>query len=127
MPRQIRRWTALAAFFVCCGTAASPPQKKKAPPASPLDLNVATVEQLEQLPGIGPATAKAIVRFREKSGPYRRVEDLLAIRGITKRKLEKLRPYVTVQAAPRASREPANQAAAKLRERSPGFHSAFSR
>jgi len=48
------------------------------------------------LPGIGPTTAKAIVRFREKSGPFRRVEDLLAIRGITKRKLEKLRPYLTV-------------------------------
>ena len=122
MPRQIRRWAAIAAFFVCCGTAASPPQKKKAPPASPLDLNVATVEQLEQLPGIGPATAKAIVQFREKSGPYRRVEDLLAIRGITKRKLEKLRPYVTVQAAPKGGPAPANKPAEKLRERSPGLH-----
>ncbi len=72
---------------------------KKQPPGKPLDLNTATVEQLQQLPGIGPTTAKAIVRFREKSGPFRRVEDLLAIRGITKRKLEKLRPYVTVEPA----------------------------
>ncbi len=69
---------------------------KKKPPAHPIDLNSATVEQLQELPGIGPGTAKAIVRFREKSGPFQRVEDLLAIRGITKKRLEKLRPYVTV-------------------------------
>lgn len=67
----------------------------------PLDLNTATAEQLEKLPGIGPTTAKAIVRFREKSGPFRRVEDLLAIRGITKKKLEKIRPLVTVKEAPK--------------------------
>lgn len=69
---------------------------KKKPPSHPIDLNSATVEQLQELPGIGPGTAKAIVRFREKSGPFQRVEDLLAIRGITKKRLEKLRPYVTV-------------------------------
>jgi competence ComEA-like helix-hairpin-helix protein len=68
----------------------------KQPPVKPLDLNSATVEQLEQLPGVGPRTAQEIVKFREKSGPFRRVEDLLAIRGITKRRLEKLRPYVIV-------------------------------
>ena len=71
--------------------------KKKKLPTRTLDLNCATVEELQQLPGIGPTTAKAIVRFREKSGPFRRVEDLLAVRGITKRKLEQLRPYVFVQ------------------------------
>jgi competence protein ComEA len=70
----------------------------KQPPAKPLDLNTATIEQLEQLPGVGPTTAKAIVQFREKSGPFHRVEDLLAIRGITKKRLEKLRPYVIVVA-----------------------------
>ena len=70
---------------------------KKTPPAKPLDVNTATVEELQRLPEIGPTTAKAIVRFREKSGPFRRVEDLLAVRGITRRRLEKLRPYITVQ------------------------------
>jgi competence ComEA-like helix-hairpin-helix protein len=72
--------------------------QKKQPSAQPLDLNQATVEQLQQLPNVGPSTARAIVRFREKSGPFRRVEDLLAIRGITKKRLEKIRPYVTVGA-----------------------------
>jgi len=75
----------------------SPPAYcKKIPPAAPLDLNSATASQLQQLPGIGPTAAQAIVRFREKSGPFRRVEDLLAIRGISPQKLARLRPYVMV-------------------------------
>lgn len=69
---------------------------KKIPPAAPLDLNSATAAQLQQLPGIGSTAAQAIVRFREKSGPFRRVEDLLAIRGFSPQKLARLRPYVTV-------------------------------
>ncbi|MGO9641055.1 MAG: ComEA family DNA-binding protein [Candidatus Acidiferrales bacterium] len=72
----------------------------KQPPEKPIDLNTATAEQLEQLPGIGPKIAEAIVAFREKSGPFRRVEDLLAIRGISKRKLNAIRPYVKVAPPP---------------------------
>lgn len=71
---------------------------KKHPPSKPVDLNTATVKELEQLPGIGPTTAKAIVQFRAKSGRIRRVEDLLAVRGISEGKLEKLRPYIAVGA-----------------------------
>ena len=87
--------------ILICGTLlclalASAALAKKTPPAHPIDLNAATVKELEQLPGIGPATAKAIVQFRTKSGRFRRVEDLLAVRGISVNKLEKLRPYVTV-------------------------------
>jgi competence ComEA-like helix-hairpin-helix protein len=75
---------------------------KKNPPATPLDLNTATAAQLEEVPGIGPTTAKAIVQFRRKSGPFERIEDLLAIRGISVRKLEQMRPYVTIsKPAPR--------------------------
>jgi competence protein ComEA len=71
-------------------------QHKKQPPAAPLDLNAATAQQLQALPGVGPAMAKSIVDFRKKSGPFRRVEDLLAIRGITNQRLEKIRPYVKI-------------------------------
>lgn len=85
----------LAVFFLGFSAGA-----KKLPPAEPLNLNSASVEQLQQVPGIGPGTAKAIVQFRVKSGPFRRVEDLLAIRGITHRKLAKLRPYLTVASPP---------------------------
>lgn len=92
-----RRFAILGAVvgLLFCVAAVTAGQTKK-PPAKPLDLNTATVEQLEQLPGIGPVTAEAIVRFRQKSGPFQRVEDLLAIRRISKSRLDKLRPYVTV-------------------------------
>ena len=69
---------------------------QKTLPSQPINLNTATIAQLETLPGIGPNTAKSIVDFRNHSGPFQHVEDLLAIKGISKSKLEKLRPYVTV-------------------------------
>jgi competence ComEA-like helix-hairpin-helix protein len=51
-------------------------------------------------PESGSKIAAAIVNFRRESGPFRRVEDLLAIEGISKGKLEPFRPYVTVVAPP---------------------------
>ena len=65
--------------------------------AGPLDLNRATVEELVELPGIGPVLAERIVAFREEHGPFRSVEDLLQVPGIGEATLEALRPYITVQ------------------------------
>ena len=65
-------------------------------PAGPLDLNAATAAQLEELPGIGPATAQAILDHRERSGPFRSVEELLEVRGIGEAKLAALRELVRV-------------------------------
>jgi competence ComEA-like helix-hairpin-helix protein len=73
---------------------------KKKPPDHPIDLNVANIKELEELPGVGPTTAQAIINFREKSGRIKRVEDLLVIRGISEAKLQKMRPYLTVGAPP---------------------------
>jgi competence protein ComEA len=90
-------------FFLLAYAAHSAAAAKKHPPAKPLNLNSATATQLEELPGVGPATAKAILEFRAKSGPFRRVEDLLSVHGISTKKLQNLRPYVTVSpAAPRS-------------------------
>src|ERR1700674_5051348 len=75
-------------------------QGKKTPPAKPIDLNAATIKELEELPGVGPVTAKRIIEARQKSGRFRRVEDLLAIRGISTKRLEVLRPYVTISLPP---------------------------
>jgi comEA protein len=75
----------------------------KNPPAHSIDLNTATAEQLQQVPGIGPSTAKAIVNFRRKSGPFQKIEDLLAIKGVSKARLEKMRPYLTVSRAAQTS------------------------
>ena len=85
----------ISTLLLSVGTLAGAPQKKT-PPAKPLDLNTATAEELQQLPGIGATLSKAIVHLREKSGPFRRVEDLLAVPHITRKTIEKIRPYVSV-------------------------------
>jgi competence protein ComEA len=64
--------------------------------AGPLDLNTATLDQLDELPGIGPATAKAIIDERETRGGIRSVDDLLDVRGIGPAKLDAIRDLVTV-------------------------------
>jgi competence protein ComEA len=61
-----------------------------------LDLNAATAEQLEELPGIGPSLAKAIVDHRTRHGRFRSVDDLLEVRGIGPAKLDGLRDLVRV-------------------------------
>jgi competence ComEA-like helix-hairpin-helix protein len=73
---------------------------QKQRPAKPIDLNVATIKELEELPGVGPVTAQRIIDARQKSGRFRRVEDLLAIRGMSAKRLEALRPYVVVSPPP---------------------------
>ena len=67
-------------------------------PASsgPVDLNAATPEQLDALPGVGPATAKAIVDYRTRRGRFRTVDGLLSVPGIGPAKLATLKPLVRV-------------------------------
>jgi competence protein ComEA len=62
----------------------------------PVDLNSATVEQLDALPGVGPATASAIVDDRERNGPFATVDDLDRVPGIGPAKLGAIRDLVTV-------------------------------
>jgi competence protein ComEA len=62
----------------------------------PINLNTATLEQLDALPGVGPATAQAILAFRDKEGRFDSVEALLDVRGIGDAKFEALRELVTV-------------------------------
>jgi len=69
---------------------------KKKPPDKPVNLNTATSEQLQQVPGIGPATAGKILQMRKTYGPFKSVDDLLAIRGLGAKRLEKMRKYLTV-------------------------------
>lgn len=59
----------------------------------PIDVNTATTTELEQLPGIGPSKAAEIVRMRERR-PFRRLVDLLRVRGIGRRTLARLAPFV---------------------------------
>ena len=61
-----------------------------------ININLASATELEQLPGVGPATAKAIVAYREKNGAFLRVEDLLKVRGIGPAKLSEILPRARV-------------------------------
>ncbi|HSC77681.1 MAG TPA: helix-hairpin-helix domain-containing protein [Candidatus Acidoferrales bacterium] len=72
--------------------------EEKKPTEPKVNINTATVEELAKLPGVGEVIAQRIVNHREKSGKFRKVEELLVIRGISKNKLDKLRPLITVEA-----------------------------
>ena len=62
-----------------------------------VNLNTATAEDLVRLKGIGEKTATAIVEYRDQNGPFRSVDELLQVKGIGKKKLEALRPFLTVE------------------------------
>ena len=74
----------------------APPAAADTTPAGPINLNSATADQLDVLPGVGPATAAAIVAHREQHGPFQTVEQLGDVRGIGPAKLDALRGLVTV-------------------------------
>ena len=97
MSLSARRSTVLAfaaalLALACAATAAT----TKKPPPVPVNINTANSEQLQTVPGIGPATAGKILQMRKSYGAFKSVDDLLAIRGIGKKRLEKMRKYLTV-------------------------------
>ena len=82
-------------FFWFCAITLGLAAKKK-PPAAPINLNTATSEELQQVPGIGPVTAEKILQMRKSYGAFKSVDDLRAVRGIGPKRLEKMRKYLTV-------------------------------
>ena len=70
----------------------SPAQTKPVAERSPrININRATVAELKSLPGVGEATAQRILAYRSKNPPFRRIEELLIIRGISRNRLEQIR------------------------------------
>ena len=72
------------------------PTPADAPTGSPIDINTASVAELDELPGIGPALAERIVALRSERGPFRSVDELELVEGISERTVEQLRPLVTL-------------------------------
>ena len=86
---------ALLALAVCI-TSVSAQEPRPGAAAAALNLNTATVAQLEALPGIGKSTAERIVEYRQKSGGFKKVEELMNVKGIGEKSFLKLRPQLTV-------------------------------
>jgi competence protein ComEA len=87
-----RSLTATLLGITLLGTALAAAQE----PSPKVDLNRASVEQLETLPQVGPVLAQRIVEFRSKQGPFRTVDDLLKVQGVGEKLLTKLRDRITV-------------------------------
>ena len=84
--------TAPAGGSVSAGGAAAQPGA----PAAPINLNTATLEQLDTLDGVGPGIAQRILDYRDQHGGFRRVEELAEVPGIGAKRLATLTPLVTV-------------------------------
>ena len=99
-------WAALCAVLVCLCATAPPVRQAEYPPwdgapyfdAGPhrVDVNTAPAAELETLPGIGEKKALAIVEYREANGPFRAVEELERVKGISERTVDGMRAYVRV-------------------------------
>ena len=93
-------------FLAICSAVAAVAGATKKPPLKPININTANSEELQQVPGIGPATAEKILQMRKSYGAFKSVDDLLSIKGLGKKRLEKMRKYLTVSKIP-ASKQPA--------------------
>lgn len=105
--------TLLAVALLVLGLSASAAWAQEATPLVPtasasaatlnVNLNTASAAQLEELPGIGAKTAQRIIEFRQKNGPFRKVEELMNVKGIGEKSFLKLKPYLSV-GAPKAEK-----------------------
>ncbi len=69
---------------------------EKQPKPSLLNINIATVIELQTLPSIGPQMAKRIVQHRKENGDFKTIEDLTEVKGIGEKTLDKIKPYIGV-------------------------------
>jgi competence protein ComEA len=78
---------------------AGPPRtdRKQQLTTGSINLNTASVQELMRLPGIGEVYARRLVAYRQEHGPFKSVDDLINVKGIGPKKLEKLRPFLAPQ------------------------------
>ena len=86
---------AVAVLALVPGTArgAAPPPTA---PGERVNINTAGVDELVALPGIGKAYAERIVEYRQKNGPFKKVEDILNVRGIGEKTFERIKDRLTI-------------------------------
>jgi comEA protein len=102
---QMVRMLAVAVVSTCLAgslLAQAPAQGAATREKSPVlvNLNSATVGQLQTLPGVGPKVAERIVQYREKNGPFKKVEELMNVQGIGEKTFLRLKPQLTLTTKP---------------------------
>lgn len=93
-----RRVFVRMAVLTLLGAASLEAQRAPAAPprAERMNLNTATEMQLATLPGIGPKTASLIMQYRQKSGGFKKIEEIMNVRGVGEKSFLKLKPLITV-------------------------------
>jgi competence protein ComEA len=97
--RTIKVACILALCFSLTICAVSVPAQKAGPgttSAEKINLNSATAEQLQSLPGIGPGIAKSILEHRTKVGKFSRIEEIINVKGIGEKKFQKIKDRLVV-------------------------------
>ena len=91
----------LVAVFIMSGCLAEPAtpvqQFVEVDPNGTININAATAEDLRRIPGVGESTARKIIEHREEHGPFRRLEDLMQIRGISDKRFRKIRHLIRTE------------------------------
>ena len=82
--------------IILLGLTAEAPREEIAPDFPPVDLNTATAEELDTLPGIGESLARRIIAYREANGPFGSIEEIMEVSGIGEAKFAELEDRVTV-------------------------------
>jgi competence protein ComEA len=86
-----------SASSVCAQPAKAPAASKaRATASAPVNLNSATAAQLQTLPGIGASAAQRILDYRQKNGSFKKIEELMNVKGIGEKSFLKLKPLITV-------------------------------
>jgi competence protein ComEA len=104
MLRHVLSIAAVALLLATLPSAAASAQGKpaaasKPAPAAVVNINTASATEFEGLPGVGPKTAARIIEYRQKNGPFKKIEELMNVRGLGEKNFLKLKSQLTIGAA----------------------------